>query len=94
MENKFEPSEETIEQLNAVIKAAYDMANAIAEVVKLAIEVIRRIAIELGKFFLKQQLLEWRMPYPVAEMIAKKMPWYWSWKIGFYWFQRKMLALE
>jgi hypothetical protein len=89
-----EQQEELREALQHMVKVAQEICDAICEAVSQVMEKIRQIAIELGRFFLKLQLLEWKIPYPLAEFTSRNIYWYWAVRLGFGWFQRKLLLVE
>lgn len=93
---EFELSPEARAQLTEVVqvlaKAFTETCQAIEELVMQLMEEIRKIAEQLGRFFLKMQLLEWRVPYPIADWFSRKMYWLWAWQIGMRWFRNKLLA--
>jgi len=100
MENEFdiELSDEAKEQL---VKLALELREKInvlydvlVEIVQKCLEVARAFAEQLGRFFLKMQLLEWRVPMPVADFISQKIYWFWAFKLGFNWFERRMAMIE
>lgn len=100
MENKieFKLSEETqaqlVKSMCEIGKSLNDLYDVLTEIVEKIIEAARLVAEQLGRFFLKQQLLEWRIPLRMADFISQKIYWYWAVKFGFYWFERKMLLIE
>lgn len=88
----------TPEQSQAFTEIAQKIADAInqlsdvmVEIFKDFVERVRKIAEQLGRFFLKMQLLEWRVPAPIADYISQKIYWYWACRLGFAWFKRKTL---
>ena len=94
----FKLSPETQEELQRALRSVVEFANqvydALYELVQRLMESVRQIAAALGRFFLKQQLLEWKIPIPVADFVARNTPGYWAWRIGFNWFQRKYALKE
>ena len=94
-ENKFELSPEAQEQLTAIVEKAVETFNilydALFEVAKSVLEKIKEIAIYFGRLFFKMQLLEWKIPLRWADLISQKIYWYWAVRIGFDWFNRKLL---
>jgi hypothetical protein len=83
--------QETVRQM---VKAADEFIEALARIIEEILERVRQVAEELGRFFLKRQLLERRLPYPVADFVSKRIFWYWGWVIGVRWFNGKLSALE
>lgn len=94
-EHEFEISPEAQEQLRQLVekvtKMAQEFCDAFAEIVSKVMEEIRKIAINLARFFLKMQLLEWRVPLKIADYVSEKIYWYWAVRIGFAYLQRKLL---
>lgn len=87
----WQPSQELIEQIqniDEVLRQAYD---AMVEWVIDFLERVRKIAERLARFFLKQQLLEWRVPYPIADFLSKKLYGDWAWYFGWRWLKNKLL---
>jgi len=96
-EIKFEFTDEQREQFHKlleVIEKAQAVFDALVEIAKMAMDVLRKIAEQLGRFFMKMQLLEWRIPMRLADLISQKMSSYWVIKFGFNWFERKMAMIE
>lgn len=96
IEFEFTPEQQQAfrESFERAVEAARDFCNAIAEVVQKAIEIIKEIAISLARFFLKLQLLEWKIPYPLADLISRNLYWYWAMRLGFNWLERKFSLIE
>lgn len=88
------PSQEELEKVQKLAEALRELYDVFVEWAREVNERIREIADKLARFFLIQQLLEWRVPYPVADFISKKTPLYWAWRLGFRWFNNRLLALE
>ncbi len=88
----FELSPEAREELSRVAQAAVKAFREFCDVLVVLFEKImaeiRRIAIELARFFLKQQLLEWRIPPGIAGYIADHLYWKWSVHLGYKWFNK------
>lgn len=97
-EIKFELSEEQNAELRRIVETAYEslrvLHDVFVEIAKVLIEKVRAIAEQLGRFFLKSQLLEWKIPHRIADFISEKIYWYWAVRLGFNWFYRKMTLLE
>ena len=97
-EIKFEFTDEQREQIRKLIAEVNEKAQAIfdvfVEIGKVLMEIVRKLAEQLGRFFLKMQLLEWRIPMHLADFISQKMYWYWTVRLGFNWFERKMAMIE
>ena len=95
-EIKFELSDEAkellMENVNRLAEAFMEFWKVVEEAVMRVMEELRKIAEQLGRFFLLQQLLEWRVPYSVADWMSKNIYWYWGWRIGMRWFENKLLA--
>lgn len=96
--DKIELTPEQLEQLHKtfheLVKTVKIILDTLCEAVQKATEMIRQIAIELARFYLKQQLLEWKVPHPVADWIARNIYWFWAVRLGYDWFQRKLLPAE
>lgn len=95
--NEIEFTPEQEEKLREMCKVAFEIFNnlrdVLIEIVENFMKRIREIATNFGRMFLKMQLLEWKIPYPVADFISKKVYWYWAVRLGFAWFQRKLLLI-
>jgi hypothetical protein len=93
-----EISPEEQEQLNqavqTMLKAVRGVWEALIAMIDKVIAGLRRIGIELGRFFLKMQLLEWRVPNKIADYFAEHLYWYWAVRLGFGWFHRKFQLIE
>ena len=89
-----EAQEQLQEALRKMIEAMGQVFDALVSIVQEVMEKIRKIAEQLARFFLKMQLLEWRVPYRLADFIASKVCWYWAWKIGWRWFNGRVQFLE
>jgi hypothetical protein len=97
-EIKFELTNEQREQIRKVFAEVKEqfatLFDTLVELAKVVMEAIRRIAEQLGRFFLKMQLLEWHIPMRMAEFVSQKVSWFWAVKLGFNWFKRKMAMIE
>jgi hypothetical protein len=95
---EFNLSPEAQAQLQAALRKMIDAFDEIRKVlvpiIQEFLERVRKLAEQLARFFLKMQLLEWRVPQPLADFIAAKIPWHWAWKIGMRWFHNKLSAFE
>jgi hypothetical protein len=93
-ELNLELSPEAIDEMQAalcrVLASMNDLFDAFVEAVKIVIEKVRAFAISLARFFLQMQLLEWRVPAPLAKWIAQKMHWVWVVRLGFTWLEKKL----
>lgn len=89
-----EARKQLIESANKLVEAFTEFWQIVEEIVMRVMEELRKIAEQLGRFFLLQQLLEWRVPYSVADWMSRKISWYWGWRIGMRWFENKLLATE
>lgn len=78
-------------QCEKVVAVFTELSNEIQEVVKVFLEKVREIAISLARFFLKIQLLEWKIPCPIAYWLPEKVNSYWAMQIGFAWLRRKFV---
>ena len=78
-------------ELSEKLQTLYDV---FVEIVNVIMEKVREVAELLGRFFLKKQLLEWRVPVPMADFISQKMYWYWAFQLGFNWFKHKIVMVE
>ncbi len=89
----FELSPEEREELNrvaqAVVRACRELYDALSALVEKVLAETRRIAIELARFFLKQQLLEWRIPSRIAGYIAGHLYWKWAVRLGYRWLSKR-----
>lgn len=86
-----EVQEQLREQIECIVEAFNQWWESIREVVREFLEKVRQIALNLARFFLRMQLLEWCVPNKVADFISEKIYWYWAWQIGFAWFRRKFV---
>lgn len=93
IESELSPEElETLRlQCEKVVAVFTEFWNEIQEVVKVFLEKVREIAINLARFFLKMQLLECKIPYPIAHWLSEKVNSYWTMQIGFAWLRRKFV---
>jgi hypothetical protein len=82
------------EALRKMVDAFEEFRAALVPIIQEIMERVRKLAEQLARFFLKMQLLEWRVPQPLADFIASKIPWHWAWKIGMRWFHNKLPAVE
>ncbi len=89
-----ETTQALTEAMQAMSEAAKKLYDALTEVVLKVMEQVRKFAEMLGRFFLNQLLLEWRIPAPIADYISQKMYWVWACRIGFAWFERKLAMIE
>ena len=89
-----EQQDELSEIFHKAMEDIYRFCDAFVEAVEIILEAIREIATSLAQYFLKQQLLEWKIPYRIADFISRNTPWYWSRQIGFNWFERKFSLIE
>jgi len=96
MESEFtlEQQQEIREKVAKAVECLHNFFDALADLVQRAMEQIRQIAINLARWFMKLQLLEWKIPYRIADFVSKKIYWYWAFKIGFNWFQRKFALIK
>lgn len=97
-ENDFELTPEQQQAFHEAFQKAVEAARAIcdafAEIYQSVLERIREIALGLARFFLKLQLLEWKLPYSIADFISKNAPEYWAMRLGFNWLERKYALKE
>ena len=97
-EVKFEFTDEQREQLRKLIADINEKMQAcldiVAEIVQAVMEKIREWAEKLARFFLKQQLLEWRIPNSAADFISEKIHWSLAFKLGFRWVNRQMQMIR
>ena len=94
----FELSPEEQECIQNAMQALFESVNAFmdafAEIAKAVLEVIRKTFEGLMRLFKKLQLLEWRLPYRMAEYLSSKMPVWLAYKMGMEWFCNNVPALE
>ena len=88
-----EQQEKLREMCNVAIEIFNNLRDALIEVVENFMQRVREIATMFGRMFLKMQLLEWKIPYPIADFVSEKVYWYWAVRLGFAWFQRKLLLI-
>lgn len=92
---EFELSPEELETLRLQcekIGAVFtEFFTQLREAINAFLEKVREIAISLARFFLKLQLIEWKVPYPIANWISEKVNSYWAMQIGFAWLRRKFV---
>lgn len=82
------------ENFEKVIQVVRELCDALTEIFEIVLKRIREIAIRLARFFLKLQLLEWKLPYSIADFIANNAPEYWAMRLGFNWLERKYALKE
>lgn len=82
------------EAFQKVVQAARELCDAVVEIFQSVMECIREITLGLARFFLKLQLLEWKLPYAIADFIANNTPEYWAMRLGFNWLERKYALKE
>lgn len=94
----FEFTPEEQEHIRNTMQAVIDSVNAFmdafVEIAKAVLEVIRKTFEGLVRLFAKLQLLEWRLPYRMAEYLSSKMPMWLAYKMGAAWLHSNVPALE
>ncbi len=93
-EPNFEFTPEEREAVQRMIEAIERAAEIMIDWVITMLNAIHR-AWELWiRFFMKQQLLEWRIPNRLANYVAMKANWWIAYHVGLRWFRNKLLAIE
>ena len=91
-------TDEQIEQARiafAKLQEAFQtFADLLAEIVSEIMARVRAFAEQLARFFVKMQLLEWRVPVFVADYLSEKLYWRCAFWLGFRWLKRKMVLIE
>jgi len=89
-----EQFEQITKRIEDLVEKLQPIIDALRELIKEFLERVRMIAEKLTRFFVKMQLLEWRVPAPIAESVSQKMYWRWAFRLGFSWLKRKMALIE
>ena len=79
---------ETAQKLSQILN---DLWDAVVEMCKIVMQKIREVTESLARFFLKMQLLEWRIPYPLADWFSQKANSWLAYKIGGHWLETALL---
>lgn len=94
VEFELTPDQHLREACEIVAQAVREICDVFVDLAQRVMNAVREFAISLARFFLKLQLLEWKIPYPLADFVARNTPWYWAWRIRFNWFVRKYALKE
>ena len=79
--------------VNDVVNAMEKLWDAILEIVRATVEAIRKAFEPLIRRLAMLRLLEWRLPYRIANFISQKIPAWLAYDFGLRWFYARRQAL-
>jgi hypothetical protein len=93
-ENSFQFSAEQRETIEQLIRAVEKAWEVLQEMVRAFMDAVRKMFEGWARSFTHLQLLEWRLPDPIAKFLSNKIPAWLAFRIGFHWFKGKVQSLE
>ena len=91
MELEFTP--EQLKQVQNVVDAAKSLRDAMVELFRQVMDALHKAFEVLMRLFAKLQILEWRMPYWLAEFVSQNMPTWMAYKMGVHWWRNRYSVL-
>ena len=89
-----EQAEQIRKSIDLLIDSFTTLWDELQKTVKAFMDIVRETFTRIMRMLTLQQLVEWRLPYRMAEYLSSKMPEWLAFRIGLHYFYSNVPALE